>query len=96
MYTYIIRCKDMSLYCGYTSDIDRRFKEHASKIGAKYTRAKGVLRLEMYIKTDTKSSAMKLEYYIKKLSKNQKEKLIYGDDSLLINSCVDILDIIRL
>ena len=27
-YTYIIRCKDNTLYTGYTTDIERRMKEH--------------------------------------------------------------------
>ena len=27
-YTYIIRCKDNSLYTGYTTDVKRRMREH--------------------------------------------------------------------
>ena len=30
-YTYIIRCKDNTLYTGYTTDIERRMKEHNAK-----------------------------------------------------------------
>ena len=42
-YTYIIRCKDNTLYTGYTTDIERRMKEHKSGINSKYTKAKGCL-----------------------------------------------------
>ncbi len=31
-FTYIIRCKDDSLYTGYTNNILRRMKEHESGI----------------------------------------------------------------
>ena len=37
-FTYIIRCKDDSLYTGYTTDINRRMKEHESGINCKYTK----------------------------------------------------------
>lgn len=60
-YTYIIRCKDNSLYTGYTSDIKRRIEEHKKGINSKYTRAKGFDKLEVYFISDTRSNAMKLE-----------------------------------
>ena len=37
-FTYIIRCKDDSLYTGYTTDIVRRMKEHESGINCKYSK----------------------------------------------------------
>lgn len=78
MYTYLIRCLDNSLYCGYTTDIDRRISEHKNGIGSKYVSAKGFLRVEIVFKLEDKSSAMKLENFIKKLSKKKKEELIHG------------------
>lgn len=71
-YTYIIRCKNNTLYTGYTTDIIRRMEEHKKGINSKYTRAKGFDKLEMFFESDSKSQAMKLEYYIKKLSKSKK------------------------
>ena len=62
-FTYIIRCKDDSLYTGYTTDIVRRMKEHESGINCKYSRVKGFKRLETYFIADSKSNAMKLEYW---------------------------------
>jgi putative endonuclease len=39
---YLLRCSDRSLYCGITSDIKRRMKQHNGELagGAKYTRAR--------------------------------------------------------
>jgi len=71
-FTYIIRCKDDSLYTGYTTDINRRMKEHGNGINCKYSKVKGFKNLETYFIADSKSSAMKLEYYIKKLNRNKK------------------------
>ncbi len=71
-YTYIIRCKNNTLYTGYTTDIIRRMEEHKKGINSKYTRAKGFDKLEVFFESDSKSQAMKLEYYIKKLSKSKK------------------------
>lgn len=82
-FTYIIRCKDDSLYTGYTTDIDRRMKEHESGINCKYTKVKGFKRLETYFIADSKSSAMKLEYYIKKLTRNKKLWIIKHPEEFL-------------
>lgn len=82
-YTYIIRCKDNSLYTGYTSDIKRRIEEHKKGINSKYTRAKGFDKLEVYFISDTRSNAMKLESYIKKLSRKKKLLIIERPELLL-------------
>ncbi len=95
MYTYLLRCKDSSLYCGYTTDIERREKEHKNKIGSKYVRAHGFSSLELYIKLESKSKAMKMESAIKKLSKQKKEKLIEGDNSILDLIDIDYISIWR-
>ena len=83
-YTYIIRCKDNSLYTGYTSDIKRRIEEHKKGINSKYTRAKGFDKLEVYFISDTRSNAMKLESYIKKLSRKKKLLIIESPELLLV------------
>ena len=82
-FTYIIRCKDNSLYTGYTSDIKRRIEEHKKGINSKYTRAKGFDKLEVYFISDTRSNAMKLESYIKKLSRKKKLLIIESPELLL-------------
>lgn len=81
-YTYMLRCKDNSIYTGITTDIERRMKEHFSKVNncAKYTNTHGAQKLECVWETENRVLASKLEYRIKKLTKNQKEILIKNKD----------------
>lgn len=83
-YTYILRCKDNSLYTGITNNINRRLKEHLTKDKkcAKYTKKHTAIKLEIVWKSENRSLASKLEYYIKKLKKEQKEELIKNEKGL--------------
>lgn len=82
-YTYIIRCKDNSLYTGYTTDINRRMREHTTGINSKYTKSRGFLKLEVYFVCQSKSDAMKLEYKIKKKSRYQKLNIIESPEEFI-------------
>lgn len=76
-FTYIVQCKDYSLYTGITTDVARRIKEHnSSKLGAKYTRAKGPVRLVYVKKYMDRSTASIEEARIKSLSRDEKIDLI--------------------
>ena len=75
-YTYIVRCKDGTLYTGWTNNLERRMKIHNSGKGAKYTRSRGPVKLVYYEIFETKKEAMKREYKIKRMSKCEKERLI--------------------
>ena len=75
-YVYMIRCKDGSLYTGWTNNLEKRFKNHCEGKGAKYTRGRGPLELVYYEVFEDKREAMRREYEIKKLKKFEKEKLI--------------------
>lgn len=75
-YVYIIRCVDNSLYTGWTNNLEKRFRDHCSGKGAKYTRGRGPLELVYYEIYQDKRDAMKREYEIKHLSKVKKEELI--------------------
>ena len=80
-YTYMLRCKDNSIYTGMTNDLDKRINQHLSKgkNAAKYTKTHNALKLEAAWKSKDKSLACKLEYYIKTLNKNQKEDIILNN-----------------
>ena len=41
-YVYILNCKDDTLYCGYTDDINKRLEVHNSGKGAKWSNVKQV------------------------------------------------------
>ncbi|MBS4537136.1 GIY-YIG nuclease family protein [Clostridium sp. D2Q-11] len=75
-YVYILRCKDNTLYTGWTTNIQKRLEVHNSGKGAKYTRGRIPVLLEYYEAYQSKSEATKREYAIKKLNKYEKEKLI--------------------
>lgn len=75
-YIYIIKCKDKSLYTGWTNNLERRFKAHQEGKGAKYTKGRGPLELVYFEEFEDKSKAMKREYEIKKMSREKKLKMI--------------------
>lgn len=77
-YVYILECNDGTLYTGYTSNVENRFKQHNKGIGAKYTRWRVPCWLVYVEEFQTKSGAMSREWYIKhKINRDGKLKLIY-------------------
>ena len=77
-YTYMVRCKDGSLYTGWTNDLEKRLKAHNQGIGAKYTKTRRPVELVYYEEYESKIDAMKREYEIKQLPKKKKEELVTG------------------
>lgn len=75
-YTYILKCRDGSLYTGWTTDLERRLKAHNDGKGAKYTKSRRPVVLAYYETFDTKEEAMKRECAIKRLRRNEKLKLL--------------------
>ena len=74
---YIVRCKDDTLYTGYTADVHARIEQHNSeKTGAKYTKARRPVALVYTESFENKGDAMRREIEIKKLSRPQKLSLI--------------------
>jgi len=69
---YLVRCSDKSLYCGISSDVHRRLKEHNAGRGAKYTRSRRPVELVDFSPELPKGEALKLEYRLKQLSADQK------------------------
>jgi len=80
-HVYILHCVDGTLYCGYTTDVDRRVAEHngEGKVpGARYTSGRRPVRLVYQESFATRSEAQKREAEIKKLSKQRKLQLAKG------------------
>ena len=75
-YTYILRCKDGTLYTGWTKDLNRRVKEHNAGKGAKYTKARRPVKLVYCEEFSTRTEAMKRECAIKRMRREEKERLI--------------------
>lgn len=75
-YVYILKCKDNTLYTGWTNDLDKRLASHNNGKGAKYTRGRTPVELIYYECLDTKEDALRREREIKKLDRERKLKLI--------------------
>jgi len=75
-FVYMLKCKDNSLYTGYTVDIQQRVKMHESGKGAKYTRGRGPFEIVYEEAFLTKEVALQREYAIKQLSRQEKLALI--------------------
>ena len=75
-YTYLLRCADGSLYCGWTNDLEKRLAAHNAGTGAKYTKSRRPVELAYYETFATKHEAMSREAQIKRLTRQEKLALI--------------------
>lgn len=75
-YTYILRCRDGSLYTGWTNDLEKRLRAHNTGLGGKYTRSHRPVELVYHETFETKEEAMRREAAIKRLSREEKLALI--------------------
>lgn len=83
---YILKCKDRSLYTGYTTNLERRLDMHQSGKGAKYTRGRGPFQVMYIEKFQTKEEALKKEYEIKQMPRKEKFQLIQDKLKEVINN----------
>jgi len=74
-YCYILECSDGTYYTGWSTEPERRLREHNSGAGARYTRSRRPVRLVYLEELPDKSSALKRERAIKALSRPKKLKL---------------------
>ncbi|MBU1002679.1 MAG: GIY-YIG nuclease family protein [Proteobacteria bacterium] len=63
---YLLRCADGSLYCGVTTDLERRIREHNSGSGAKYTRSRTPVTLAASAEFSDRSTACRIENAVKR------------------------------
>ena len=75
-YTYIVRCRDGSLYTGWTNNLEKRIGDHNSGKGAKYTRSRRPVLLVYYEEFAAKEEAMRREREIKQMTRQEKILLI--------------------
>lgn len=81
-YTYILKCKDGTLYTGWTNNLEKRLKDHNEGKGAKYTKARRPVELVYYEAFETKEEAMSREYAIKQMKRSEKEALVQYENSM--------------
>ena len=75
-YAYILRCADDSLYCGWTTDVQRRLAAHRSGTASRYTRSRRPVELAAVIPVANRSAARREEARIKRLPRAAKLQLI--------------------
>ena len=75
-YTYLVKCADGTLYCGWTNHLEQRVKAHNTGKGAKYTKSRRPVTLVYYETFETRKEAMKREAEMKQLSRQEKWELI--------------------
>ena len=75
-YVYMVECADQTLYTGWTTDVERRLKDHNAGRGAKYTRERGPVQLVYVEELPDRRTAMQRELEIKRLRRVQKLRLI--------------------
>jgi putative endonuclease len=75
-YVYVLRCRDGTLYTGYTNGLEKRLKMHNNGRAAKYTRSRLPVKLLGKWQFKSKSEAMKYEIRFKALPRRAKIALI--------------------
>jgi putative endonuclease len=75
-HVYLLRCSDGSLYCGWTSDLDRRMSAHSAGSASRYTRSRLPVELVASFPVADRSAALREEARIKRLPRAAKLDLI--------------------
>ncbi|HSV96744.1 MAG TPA: GIY-YIG nuclease family protein [Spirochaetota bacterium] len=77
-YVYMLDCENGALYTGYTTDIDRRIREHrGGSRRAKFTAGFRPVRVAACWRlSGTRSDALRVEAFIKAMSRAEKEALV--------------------
>ncbi len=73
---YLLRCRDGTLYCGWTTDVAKRLATHNRGAGAAYTRARRPVKLVWHEPCADRSAALRREWQIKQLTRVEKLRLI--------------------
>jgi predicted GIY-YIG superfamily endonuclease len=77
-WVYLVRCRDGSLYCGWSTDPQARTRTHNAGTGAAYTRSRRPVTLVYYEACPDRIAAMRREYALKRLTRRKKLALVEG------------------
>jgi putative endonuclease len=78
-FVYLLRCSDGSLYCGWTTDVQRRVAQHQAGTASRYTRVRRPVRLATVIPVADRSAALREEARIKRLPRRAKLRLVAAE-----------------
>jgi putative endonuclease len=74
-YCYILECSDGTFYTGWSTNPERRLKQHNGGYGARYTRSRRPVKLVYTEEHPTQKAAMRRETVIKRLPHAKKRML---------------------
>jgi len=77
-FVYLLRCADGSLYCGWTVDVPKRVRAHATGKASRYTATRRPHSLAAAWEVPTHTDARRLEARIKRLPRSEKVRLTDG------------------
>ena len=75
-WVYLLHCRDGSLYCGWTSDLERRLAAHHSGHASRYTASRLPVSVALAQPMPDRSAARRAEARIKRLSRAEKLALV--------------------
>ncbi len=75
-FVYLLRCADDSLYCGWTTDPERRLRQHQAGTASRYTKRRRPVEYALLIPAADRSAALQEEARIKKLTRAEKLALV--------------------
>jgi putative endonuclease len=77
-YVYLLLCRDGSLYCGWTVDVEKRLAAHATGRASRYTSRRLPVELAAAWEMESASAARRMEWRVKQLTRTQKLALVGG------------------
>ena len=80
---YLLECADGSLYCGITTNMNRRLHQHNGQLpgGARYTRGRRPVRLLASRACGCQGEALRLEKAVKSRARNHKLQFLLSGDT---------------
>jgi putative endonuclease len=81
-WVYLLRCRDGSLYTGWTVDLDRRLARHRAGTASRYTASRLPVELQLALPMPDRTAARREEARIKRLSRAAKLALLQVSSAL--------------
>ncbi len=75
-WVYLLRCRDGSLYTGWTVDLERRLARHRAGAASRYTSSRLPVELALAIPMGDRTAARREEARIKRLPRVAKTALV--------------------
>ncbi len=77
-WVYMLRCRDGSLYTGWTNDLDQRLARHSAGKASRYTASRLPVELAFVARMPDRGTAMREELRIKRLARADKLRMVGG------------------